>query len=89
MGLVKASLEKNTVTPKNVEKKLPKMLKDAKAAVVDDVSAYYQGTGTNHSSYAGEIRAYKKFKPDYEALADAVEKHGKTLKIPRQTKRRP
>jgi hypothetical protein len=89
MGLVKASLEKNTVTPKNVDKKLPKMLKDAKAAVVKDVKDYYEGTGTDHDSYAGEIRAYLKGKPHYEALADSVEKHGKTLRIPRQTKRRP
>ena len=89
MGLVKTSLEKNTVTPKNVDKKLPKMLKDAKAVVVKDVKDYYEGTGTDHSSYAGEIRAYKKGKPAYEALAADVEKHGKTLRIPRQTKRRP
>jgi hypothetical protein len=88
MGLVKASLEKNTVTPKNVDKKLPKMLKDAKAAVVKDVKDYYEGTGTDHSSYAGEIRAYLKGKPHYEALAAGVEKHGKTLRIPRNTRRR-
>ena len=89
MGIVKTSLEKNTVTPKNADKKIPKFLKDAKAAVVKDVKDYYEGTGTDHSSYAGEIRAYLKGKPHYEALADDVEKHGKTLRIPRQTKRRP
>jgi hypothetical protein len=88
MGLVKASLEKDTVTPKNADKKIPKILADAKAAVVKDVSDYYKGKGTDHDSYAGEIRAYLKGKPDYEALADAVEKHGKTLRIPRNTRRR-
>jgi hypothetical protein len=88
MGLVKASLEKNTVTPKNADKKIPKILEEAKAAVVKDVSDYYKGKGTDHDSYAGEIRAYLKGKPDYEALADAVEKHGKTLRIPRNTRRR-
>jgi hypothetical protein len=89
MGIVKASLESNTVTPKNADKKIPKILKDAKAAVEKDVKDYYEGGGTDHDSYAGEIRAYLKGKPDYEALADDVEKHGKTLRIPRQTKRRP
>jgi hypothetical protein len=87
MGIVKASLEKNTVTPKNVDKKIPKILKDAEAAVEKDVQDYYEGGGTDHDSYAGEIRAYLKGKPDYEALADAVEKHGKTLRIRRNTRR--
>jgi hypothetical protein len=88
MGLVKTSLEKNTVTPKNADKKIPKFLKDAKAALVSDIENYYEGTGTDHSSYAGEIRAYLKGKPDYEALVDEVEKHGKTLRIRRNTRRR-
>ena len=89
MGIVKASLEKNTVTPKNADKKIPKILEDAKAAVKKDVTDYYKGAGTDHDSFAGEIRAYQNGKPDYEALADEVEKHGKTLRIPRQTRRRP
>jgi hypothetical protein len=88
MGIVKASLEKNTVTPKNAATKIPKILKEAKDAVKKDVKDYYEGGGTDHDSYAGEIRAYLKGKPDYEALADAVEKHGKTLRIPRNTRRR-
>jgi hypothetical protein len=89
MGIVKTSLESNTVTPKNADKKIPKILTDTKAAVERDVKDNYEGGGTDHDSYAGEIRAYLKGKPDYEALADDVEKHGKTLRIPRQTKRRP
>jgi hypothetical protein len=88
MGIIKTSLEKNTVTPKNADKKIPTLLADAKTALVKDISDYYEGTGTDHSSYAGEIRAYLKGKPHYEALADEVEKHGKTLRIRRNTRRR-
>ena len=87
MGIIKTSLEKNTVTPKNADKKIPKFLEDAKTALESDITKYYEGTGTDHDSYAGEIRAYFKGKPHYEALVAEVEKHGKTLRIRRNTRR--
>ena len=45
MGIVKASLEKNTVTPKNVDKKVPKILKEAKDAVDERRSGLLRGDG--------------------------------------------
>jgi hypothetical protein len=90
LGIVKESLEAETVTVKGADKEVPVLLSAAKGKLDDAREKYYKGHGKDHDTYSGELRAYSKFVGAYRKLAADVEKHGKSLMgPPRQTKRRP
>jgi hypothetical protein len=82
IGIVKTFLEAGTVSSATAAADVNTLLSNAKAKLIAENLTWYKGGGTSHDSYAGEIRAYADGRPHYQALADAVEAHGKTLKPP-------
>jgi hypothetical protein len=90
LGIVKESLEAETVTVKGADKEVPVLLSTAKGKLDDAREKYYKGHGKDHDTYSGELRAYSNGVGAYRKLAADVEKQGKSLGgPPRQTKRRP
>ncbi len=66
-------------TPEHHPLKAPRL---CSCWVVAENYKWYKGGGAAHDSYAGEIRAYADGKPEYQKLADDVEKQGKALAAP-------
>jgi hypothetical protein len=79
LGIVKAHLEAGTVASASAAADVATLVDGARAKLISENTKWYKGGGAAHDSYAGEIRAYADGKSSYQALADAVEAHGKTL----------
>ncbi len=82
MGIIKASLEAGTVAAAGAKAQVDALVEAARVKVVAENYKWYKGGGAAHDSYAGEIRAYADGKPEYQKLADDVEKQGKALAAP-------
>lgn len=90
LGIVKDSLEAETVTFRKANTEVPGILDAAKDKLYDAREKYYHGHGKDHDHYSGELRAYADGVGAYRKLAKDVEKQGRSLMgTPRQTKRRP
>lgn len=80
LAITKQVLEGANVSKWSANLVVPGLLDNARKKLISENWKYYTGGGSSHSTYAGEIRAYADGRPHYQHLADAVEKHGKTLK---------
>lgn len=90
--IIQDHLEAGSVTATDTETQVETLLDGATDKVRHAVRQNYEGSGTDHDSYAGEIHAYQDGKPEYEKLTADVQTHGEYLKahpvIPRNTRRR-
>jgi len=89
LGVAKTSLEAGSVTPPatpadaaRVGADVTNLLNTARTKLIAENFTFYKGAGTDHDSFAGEIRAYADGKTEYQKLADAVEAQGKKLAAP-------
>jgi hypothetical protein len=82
MGIIKAQLEAGSVATASANADVTALVEAARVKVVAENLKWYKGGGAAHDSYAGEIRAYADGKPEYQKLADGVEKQGKALAAP-------
>ena len=80
LGIVNTFLQAGTVASASAAADVATLVDGARTKLISENFKFYQGGGTSHDSFAGEIRAYADGRPHYQALADAVEAHGKTLK---------
>jgi hypothetical protein len=77
--LVQAKAKAATITSATASADVTQLLKDCLSMLRSENLKWYEGGGSSHDAYTGEIRAYADGKPHYETLANAVEAHGKTL----------
>lgn len=82
IGIVKTFLEAGTVASASAAADVPALVNGARVKLIAENTKWYKGGGASHDAYAGEIRAYADGRPLYQALADAVEAHGRTLAAP-------
>jgi hypothetical protein len=79
LGIVKTVLEAGAVSAPSAAADVASLVNGARTRIITDNNAWYKGAGTDHDSFAGEIRAYADGRPHYLALSKAVEATGKRL----------
>ncbi len=82
LGIVKTQLEAGSVAAATAAADVAHAVDQARVKLIAENLTWYKGGGASHDSFAGEIRAYADGRPQYQALADAVDRQGAILSTP-------